>query len=218
MRQDDRPMRLLSLLAEAYPKAPKTALKHRTPLEMLVATILSAQCTDARVNIVTGELFKRYRSAEEYANADLRELEGYVKSTGFYRNKARNIKAAARMIVDEYGGGVPDSMGELLRLPGVARKTANIVLSNAFNKVEGIAVDTHVRRLSYRMGLTAEEDPVKIEQDLMGTYPRSRWGDINRVFVEHGRRVCAARKPLCRSCVVERLCPKAGVDAVRKKL
>jgi endonuclease-3 len=204
-------LKILELLEKEYPRAPKTALRYRSPLEMLVSTILSAQCTDARVNIVTRDLFGKYRRVEDYAGADIKELEQDIKSTGFYRNKARNIKAAADMIVREYGGKVPDTMDDLLLLPGVARKTANIVLFNAFNKVDGIAVDTHVRRLSYRMGLTGSKDPVKIEQDLMNTYPRGDWGDINRVFVEHGRRVCAARKALCGGCVVAGLCPRVGV-------
>ncbi len=207
----DRALKILDVLKEEYSRAPRTALNFRNPLQILVATILAAQCTDKRVNIVTEDLFQKYESAEDFSNADLRGLEEDIKSTGFYRNKAKNIRAAARMIVDEFGGEVPDSMGELIRLPGVARKTANIVLYAGFGRVEGIAVDTHVKRLSYRMGLTGEKDPVKIERDLMGLYPREKWGVINRVFVEHGRRTCQARKPLCGECPVNKLCPKKDV-------
>ncbi|MFH1403361.1 MAG: endonuclease III [Candidatus Altiarchaeota archaeon] len=204
---------MLNLLVEAYPKAPKTSLKYRTPLEMLVSTILSAQCTDARVNIVTKKLFKKYRRPEDYANARLTDLEADIRSTGFYRNKARNIRNSARKIIEEYGGNVPDSMGDLLKLPGVARKTANIVLYNSFGKVEGIAVDTHVRRISYRMGLTGSKDPVRIEQDLMKTYPKSMWGQVNRILVEHGRQTCTARKAKCTECPIDALCPKKDVSS-----
>jgi endonuclease-3 len=218
MAKAERHKEILSALKKAYPEAPNTALHYRTPIQMLVATVLSAQCTDARVNLVTKDLFKKYGSVEDYSNADIRDLESDIKSTGFYRNKAWNIKAAAQMIIDEYGGVVPDSMDELVRLPGVARKTANIVLYNAFGRVEGIAVDTHVKRLSYRMGLTKEKDPVKIERDLMSLYPKGEWGSINRVFVEHGRRVCDARKPRCGQCPVADLCPRVGVKNIQEKV
>ncbi|MBD3388051.1 MAG: endonuclease III [Candidatus Altiarchaeales archaeon] len=202
---------ILAVLKRVYPRAPKTALEHRTPLEMLVATILSAQCTDARVNVVTRELFRKYRTAEDYANARQEDLEKDIRSTGFYRNKAKNIRGAAGRIVEEYGGEVPDTMDDLLTLPGVARKTANIVLFAAFDRVEGIAVDTHVKRLSYRMGLTGNTDPVKIERDLMDAYPRGDWSSVNRVFVEHGRAVCRARKPRCDECQVKHICPRNGL-------
>ena len=205
------PLEVLGLLSKEYPREPKTALNHRTPYELLVATILSAQCTDARVNIVTKGLFRKYRKPGDYAESDLRQLESDIRSTGFYRNKARNIRAASAMIVDEFGGRVPNTMGELLRLPGVARKTANIVLTAAYGKVEGIAVDTHVRRLSQRLGLAHSGDPVKIEEELMELYPRERWPDINRLLVAHGRRVCRAKKPMCDGCVLAKICPKMGI-------
>ncbi|HHQ45054.1 MAG TPA: endonuclease III [Candidatus Altiarchaeales archaeon] len=190
----------------------ETALDYKTPLQLLVATILSAQCTDARVNIVTKSLFKRYKSAKDFANARQSALEKDVKSTGFYRNKAKNIRLACRMIVEDYDGKVPDSMAELVRLPGVARKTANIVLNHAFNKVEGIAVDTHAKRLSYRMGWTENTSPEKIEQDLMNSIPKRWWKHANSLLVMHGRQACNARKPKCSQCVVEDLCPKNGVE------
>jgi endonuclease III len=205
------PAEVVERLGREYPDAPKVALDYKDPLELLVATILSAQCTDARVNIVTKSLFKKYRKAEDYARADLKDLEREVKSTGFYRNKAANVKAAAAMILADYGGKVPDTMEELVRLPGVARKTANIVLTAGYGKVEGIAVDTHVRRLSQRLGLAASDDPVKIEAELMEAYPRDDWPKINRLLVAHGRSVCTARKPLCEECVLGEICPKIGV-------
>ena len=198
-------------MRKAYPNASKTALDFRTPFELLVATILSAQCTDARVNLVTRGLFSKYRKAEDFANADLRELEADIRSTGFYRNKARNIKAAAAMIIGDFGGCVPATMEDLIGLPGVARKTANIVLQVAFGRVEGIAVDTHVRRLSKRMGLAHSDDPVRIERELMGAFPRGQWADVNRLLVAHGRAVCKARKPQCASCVLGKVCPKIGL-------
>ncbi len=199
---------MLETLIIAYPEAPKTALEYSNPLEILVATILSAQCTDARVNTVTKELFKKYKKAKDYANCKTKELEKDVKSTGFYRNKAKNIQNAARMILADYDGKVPDSMEELVKLPGVARKTANIVLFIAFDKIEGIAVDTHVRRLSKRMNLSKNNDPVKIEEDLMKTYDKSKWGVINKVFIEHGRNTCTARHAKCSECPIDNLCPK----------
>jgi endonuclease-3 len=175
----------------------------------LIATILSAQCTDERVNIVTKTLFKKYRSVEDYAGADLKELEQDIRSTGFYRNKARNIKKCCQMILDKFGSQVPKTMEEILELPGVARKTANIVLSNAYGVVEGIAVDTHVRRLSRRLRLTANDNPDKIEQDLMKLVPKSKWMRFTELLIFHGRKTCTAKRPKCETCVVNKLCPSA---------
>ncbi len=199
---------ILALLKEEYPRA-KIALDYADPLELLVSTILSAQCTDERVNIVTKSLFKKYHRVEDYASADLEELEKEVKSTGFYRNKARNIKKAAQIIVERFDSKVPDTMEGLTSLPGVARKTANIVLSNAYGKVEGIAVDTHVRRLSQRLSFTKNKDPDRIEQDLMRLFPMEDWFAINYLLIGHGRAVCKARKPGCSSCILNNLCPSA---------
>jgi len=174
-----------------------------------VATILSAQCTDRRVNIVTKTLFKKYRKAEDYANADLEELEEDVRPTGFYRNKARNIKKCCQILVEKFNSEVPKTMEEILELPGVARKTANIVLSNAYGVIEGIAVDTHVRRLARRLGLSEHEDPNKIEGDLMKIVPKTHWKRITDLLIFHGRRICVARKPKCGICVLNKLCPSA---------
>jgi endonuclease-3 len=203
-----RVTKIIGLLEKEHSDA-KMALNYANPLELLVATILSAQCTDERVNIVTKTLFKKYRRAEDYANADLRELEQDIKSTGFYRNKARNIKKCCQMLVEKFRSQVPKTMEEILELPGVARKTANIVLSNAYGVVEGIAVDTHVRRLSKRLGFTSNEDPVKIEQDLMKQVPKNKWMRFTDLLIFHGRRVCTAKKPRCEACVVNKLCPSA---------
>lgn len=202
--------KILAELKKQY-KAPHIELKHSDPLQLLVATILSAQCTDARVNIVTKDLFRRYRKVEDYAGTDLKTLEWEIRSTGFYRNKARNIKAAAQKILTEYGGRVPKTMDELLTLPGVARKTANIVLTSGYGIVEGIAVDTHVKRISYRLGFTENTDPARIEQDLMNIIPKEDWGRVNMTLVLHGRYVCQAKKPKCRECAVNKQCPKIGV-------
>jgi endonuclease-3 len=205
---EDRVLEIIDLLEKEFPKA-KTALNHTNPLELLVATILSAQCTDERVNIVTKSLFKKYRKAEDYADADLAELEQNIKSTGFYRNKAKNIKETGEMLVQKFHSRVPKTMNEMLELPGVARKTANIVLQNAFGVVEGIAVDTHVRRVSARLGLTTNEDQDKIEQDLLRIVPRDKWMRITDLLVFLGRRVCTAKKPKCDICVLNKLCPSA---------
>ena len=203
-----RVLKIIELLEKEYPKA-KTALHYTSPLEILVATILSAQCTDKRVNMVTKSLFKKYRTAEDYANADLAELEQDIRSTGFYRNKAKNIKNAGQMLVEKFDSQVPNTMEEILELPGVARKTANIVLSNAYGVIEGIAVDTHVRRLSKRLGLTENKNPNNIEKDLMQVVPKSHWKRITDLLIFHGRNVCMARKPKCDSCVLNKLCPSA---------
>jgi endonuclease-3 len=204
----ERVLKIIQLLEKDYPTA-KTALHYSSPLEMLIATILSAQCTDKRVNIVTKSLFKKYRTAEDYANADLAELEQDIRSTGFYRNKAKNIKNTGRLLVEKYNSQVPRTMEELLELPGVARKTANIVLSNAYGVIEGIAVDTHVRRLSQRLGLTENKDPNRIEADLTQNVPKSQWKRITDLLIFHGRNVCTARKPKCSLCRLNQLCPSA---------
>jgi endonuclease-3 len=207
-KNEDRVLEIIDLLEKEFPKA-KITLDHTNPLELLIATILSAQCTDERVNIVTKSLFKKYRKAEDYADADLAELEQNIKSTGFYRNKAKNIKKAGEMLVQKFHSQVPKTMNEMLELPGVARKTANIVLQNAFGVVEGIAVDTHVRRVSARLGLTTNEDQDKIEQDLLRIVPRDKWMRITDLLIFLGRRVCSARKPKCDVCVLNKLCPSA---------
>lgn len=196
-------------LAKAYPDA-KCALDHKNPLELLVATILSAQCTDARVNMVTPALFRKYPNARALAAADPAELEHAIQSTGFFRNKAKNIRAACQILVERHGGKVPPTMEELLELPGVARKTANVILGNAFG-VPGITVDTHLGRLSRRMGLTTHQDPVKVERDLAELLPPIEWTMFSHRMIHHGRRICTARKPLCNQCPVEDLCPKIGV-------
>ena len=196
------------ILDSTYPDA-RCALNFANPLELLVASILSAQCTDERVNKVTQTLFKKYRKTEDFANADLAELETDVKPTGFFRNKAKNIKQTARILVDKHRSNVPKTMNELLELPGVARKTANIVLQNAYGIVEGIAVDTHVRRVSKRLGLTAKDDPVKIEQDLMQIIPRDKWKKITDLLIALGRNVCVAKKPKCSVCTLNKICPSA---------
>jgi len=212
---------IIRILRRAYPRS-RTALDFRTPVQMLVATILSAQCTDERVNKLTPGLFARYKSAADFASADPRELEAAIRPAGFFRNKARSIMGASRKIVAEFNGRVPDTMEELLTLPGVARKTANIVLSSAYGKSEGIAVDVHVARLSGRLGLSREKDPVKIERDLLRIVPRRAWLDFNYMLVNHGRAVCQARRPRCGECRLRRLCPSAGTfetvpKSVKKK-
>ena len=204
----NRTLKIIELLEKEH-RDTKIALNHTNPLELLIATILSAQCMDERVNIVTKTLFKKHRSVEDYAGADLKELEQDIRSTGFYRNKARNIKKCCQMILDKFGSQVPKTMEEILELPGVARKTANIVLSNAYGVVEGIAVDTHVRRLSRRLGLTANDNPDKIEQDLMKLVPKSKWMRFTELLIFHGRKTCTAKRPKCETCVVNKLCPSA---------
>jgi len=208
--------KILALLKAYYPAA-ETSLLFETPLQILVATILSAQCTDERVNQITPGLFRKYPSAEAFAAADRAELEKEIRPTGFFRNKAKSNHGAAQRIVAEFGGRVPGTMAELLTLPGVARKTANIVLSSAFHKAEGIAVDVHVARLSQRMGLTKQAVPEKIERDLLALVPRKTWLTFNYMMVNHGRAVCQARKPRCPECRLRHLCPKVGVPAERIK-
>lgn len=202
---------LLKLLKKGY-SAPRCALGHETPLQLLVATILSAQCTDERVNLVTKTLFLRYRTAADFAGASQQALEKAIHSTGFFRNKSKSIRGACRRILEEFGGEVPNSMDALLSLPGVARKTANVVLGTAFGIASGVVVDTHVLRLSRRLGLTKENSPEKVEKDLIRLLPRTEWIDFSHRLIQHGRRVCAARKPACERCVLERLCPKNGVE------
>lgn len=206
----DRVLKILELLKKEYPKI-KTALTFADPLDLLVATILSAQCTDVRVNMVTKELFKKYRTSEDYANADVETFENEIRSTGFYRNKAKNIIGANKLIIERFDSKVPDTMEELTQLPGVARKTANIVLSNAYGKIEGIAVDTHVKRLSKRLGLTRNKDQDKIEQDLMRITPKEEWSNLSHLLIFHGRAICQAKKPRCDVCVLNFFCPSSLV-------
>lgn len=201
---------IVKTLSKAYPDA-EVALRFSNPLEMLVATILSAQCTDEKVNEVTATLFRKYRKPEDYLKVPEDELRADIKPTGFYNQKAASVRAACQRIVEVYGGKVPDTMEELITLRGVARKTANIVLGNAYGKIEGVAVDTHVKRLANRLGFSAESDPDKIEQDLMRLVPRKRWFDFTYVLIDHGRAVCVARKPRCEECPVSRLCPSSLV-------
>ena len=195
-------------LAEAYPDA-TCALRHDTPLQLLVATILSAQCTDVRVNEVTRDLFVKYASAQAFAEADLAELEEDVRSTGFYRNKAKALKEMAGALIERHGGEVPDTMDELTQLHGVARKTANVVLGNVFDVNDGVVVDTHVSRLSNRIGLSYESEPGKIERDLMAIIPRDEWTIIAHRLIDHGRAVCSARKAKCVECVLNDACPSS---------
>ena len=202
--------RIWALLKEEYSDV-KPSLNYSNPLELLVATVLSAQSTDVQINRVTDKLFKKYRTAEDYASADIRELENDLYSTGFYKSKAKNIKTAAQIIVEKYNGKVPKTMEELISLPGVGRKTANIVLSRAFGIVEGVAVDTHVKRISRRMGLTKNSDPAKIEQDLISLARREDLDSISMTLIYHGRKVCQAKKPKCKICIVKDLCPSSVI-------
>ena len=203
-----RALKIIELLEKEHKDA-KIALRYSNPLELLVATILSAQATDEQINKITPSLFKKYKKAEDYANVDVKELEQDIKSSGFYHNKARNIKNCCKMLVDKYNSMVPKTMDELLELPGVARKTANIVLTNAYGIVAGVAVDTHVRRLAQRLGLTENDDPNKIEADLMNIVPKEKWMRITDLLIFHGRRVCTAKKPNCAGCVLNKICPSA---------
>lgn len=200
--------RIIRVLRKTYPDA-HCALNHTNPLELLIATILSAQCTDERVNIVTADLFRKYRNALDYVNVDRAELERDIHSTGFYRNKAKSIQGACQIIAEQYDGNVPVTMEELLALPGVARKTANVVLGNAFGVASGIVVDTHVSRLSQRLGLTANEQPEKIEKDLIAITPKKDWIDLSHLLIAHGRALCKARNPQCQLCPLEASCPSS---------
>ncbi|MBE0544444.1 MAG: endonuclease III [Verrucomicrobia bacterium] len=204
-----RTRKILAGLQKTYPDA-HCELNFSNPLELLIATILSAQCTDKRVNLVTADLFKKYRSAADFANADLAGLEQEIKTTGFFRNKAKNIKACCAALVDRHGGEVPRTMEELTRLGGVGRKTANVVLGNAFGINVGVVVDTHVTRLANRLGLTKQQDAEKIEQELIPLVPREQWTLFSHWLIWHGRRRCDARKPDCGGCEIAKLCPSAG--------
>lgn len=193
-------------LAKAYPDA-KCALNFRNPLEILVATVLSAQCTDAKVNEVTATLFQKYKTPQDYLAAKPGELEQDIHATGFFNQKAKSIRGLSQMLLDQFGGRVPRTMSEIVRLPGVARKTGNVVLGNAYGIVEGIAVDTHVHRLSWRLGFSDHDDPVKVETDLMALFPKRHWLTLTYLIIEHGRRVCFARNPRCDECVIAKKCP-----------
>jgi len=210
--------RIIELLAEEYPDVKGTALRWRTPLDLLVATILSAQTTDEKVNEVTESLFKRYRTAGDYAKAPREELEEAIHPLGFYHQKAKFIQESCQRIVEEHGGEVPRSMEDLTKLRGVARKTANIVLGNAFGVADGIAVDTHVMRLSKRLGLTNQKIREKIERDLMAIVPQRQWFRFSNLIIEHGRRICTAKKPDCDSCVLNELCPSAFTFPHNKRI
>lgn len=203
---------IVARLRKHYPVA-ECALVHETPLELLIATILSAQCTDARVNLVTKELFAVYRTAADFAAAPRAALERAVQSTGFFRNKAKNIQACCSQLVAKHRGQVPRTLEELVALPGVGRKTANVVLGTAFRIASGVVVDTHVGRIAKRLGLTRQSDAVKIELDLMAILPSAEWIDFSHRLIHHGRQICTARRPRCDRCPLENLCPKAGVSA-----
>ena len=206
-----RARQIVRLLKREYPEA-RCSLNYSNPLELLVATILSAQCTDERVNLVTAELFRKYRTAEDYAGAPASELERDIHSTGFFRNKAKAIRGACRLIAERHGGSVPRSMEELLELPGVARKTANVVLGNAYRIASGVVVDTHVSRLSERLGLSREKSAEKIERDLTALIRKSDWILFPHLLIAHGRKVCKARGPACGECTLARLCPSAVLN------
>lgn len=212
--KQQRALEILIRLKRLYPEAPCT-LNYETPVQLLMATILSAQCTDERVNQVTPELFRRFPDAAAFAAADLEEIEQLIRSTGFYRNKAKNIQGACRLIITEFKGQVPKRMEQLLKLPGVARKTANVVLAHAYGIHQGVTVDTHVKRLSQRLGLTEYTDPIRIERDLMRLLPQDDWENWSIRLVYHGRAVCKARKPECEACVLANLCPSAELPIVK---
>lgn len=210
MDVQDKALEIIRRLKKQYPE-PKTALHFKTSFELLVATILSAQTTDVHVNKVTEGLFRKYNSVKDYAASALETLQNDIRSINFYKTKAKNIRESAKMIVDRFKGKVPKTMDELLSLPGVARKTANIVLSNAYGIHEGIAVDTHVKRVAYRLGLTRNEDPMKIEQDLMSVVPKGNWGDFSHLLIFHGRGICQAKKPKHGECVLYDICPSRNI-------
>ena len=210
VQRKSRALKILVALKKIYPSA-ECSLYYQNPLQLLVATILSAQCTDKRVNKVTPALFARYKTARDFAGAGIAELESLVRSTGFYRNKAKNIRAACRIIAEKHNGAVPKTMAEMLELPGVARKTANIVLGNCYGVIEGIPVDTHAIRISRLLGLTKNTQQEKIEHDLMKLVPHKDWLAVSNLFVRHGRAVCIARRPRCSKCPLNKLCPKAGL-------
>lgn len=204
----ERVRKIIRLLKGAYPDA-KCSLNHSNPFELLIATILSAQCTDERVNIVTADLFRKYHQPADYLKVSPKELQKDIRTTGFFRNKTKSIQGTAKVLTESYGGEVPDTMEELLELPGVARKTANVVLGNAFGVKSGIVVDTHVTRLSHRLGLTEQKTAEKIERELVELVPKKDWVIFSHLLIYHGRRVCRARNPACAECVVEKLCPSS---------
>jgi len=208
MELKERTRKIIRALKGAYPNA-KCSLNHSSPFELLIATILSAQCTDERVNIVTADLFRKYRQPEDYLKVSPRELEKDIRTTGFFRNKTKSIQGTARALTEDFGGNVPQTMDELLELPGVARKTANVVLGNAFDIKAGVVVDTHVSRLSHRLGFSTEKTAEKIEQDLIGLVPRKDWVIFPHLMIYHGRKVCKARNPLCSECLIEKFCPSS---------
>jgi endonuclease-3 len=210
--EKQRTLKVIRRLKAEYPEA-RCSLNHSNALELLIATILSAQCTDERVNIVTADLFRKYRRAEDYYGIEQAELEQDIRSTGFFRNKAKSIQGACRLIAEKYQGRVPENLDELIALPGVARKTANVVLGNAFGITSGVVVDTHVARLSERLGFSAAKQPEKIERDLMELVPHADWIIFSHLLIAHGRKVCKARTPLCGECVVERFCPSSLLKA-----
>ena len=210
-----RALEILIRLKRLYPVA-RCTLNYQTPVQLLVATILSAQCTDERVNQVTPILFSRFPDAQALANADIEQLESLIRSTGFYRNKAKNIQATCGILVKEFGGNVPSSMEQLLTLPGVARKTANVVLANAFGIYAGVTVDTHVGRLSYRLGLTEHTDPIRIEQDLIRLLPSEEWENFSIRLIYHGRAICKARNPACQDCLLADSCPSANLPQLNQ--
>jgi endonuclease-3 len=203
-----RVRKVISRLKRAYPDA-KCSLNHSNAFELLIATILSAQCTDARVNIVTQDLFRKYRKPEDYLKVSEKELQGDIRTTGFFRNKTKSIQGTAKALTEQYRGKVPETMEQLLELPGVARKTANVVLGNAFGISAGVVVDTHVTRLSHRLGLSAQKTAEKIEDDLIAIVPKKDWVIFPHLLIAHGRAICKARNPLCAECVVEKLCPSS---------
>jgi endonuclease-3 len=202
--------KVVKQLAKTYPEA-ACALTFKTPLELLVATILSAQCTDQRVNLVTKDLFRKHRTAADYARTPLADLEREIQSTGFFRNKAKAIQGACQILVERFDGQVPQDLQQLVALPGIGRKTANVVLGTAFGIATGVVVDTHVARLSLRLGLTTQKNPEKIEQDLMAIIPEGQWIDFSHRMIHHGRQICAARKPKCDHCPMNSFCPRIGV-------
>lgn len=201
---------IIRRLKRAYPDA-RCSLNHTNAFELLIATILSAQCTDERVNIVTADLFRKYRKPEDYLKVSPRELEKDIRSTGFFRNKTKSIQGTSKVLTEQHGGAVPHTMGELLELPGVARKTANVVLGNAFEIKSGVVVDTHVSRLSHRLGLTRQKSPEKIEQDLIELVPKKDWVIFSHLLIAHGRKICKARSPSCAECGVEKVCPSSSL-------
>lgn len=209
LSEANRANEILDLLEDEYPEVVGTALEYESPHQLLISTILSAQCTDKRVNKVTKRLFNKYPTLESISNASLKGLEKIIKSTGFYHNKAKYIKQVAEILINEYNSELPREISELTKLPGVGRKTANVVLSNAFGINQGIAVDTHVKRLSKRLEFTENENPDKIEKDLMDLFSRDRWPEINSLLITHGRRICTARNPVCGECVLSDYCPSA---------